>query len=81
MYISNWDEFQKAVEELYTTSPERVTTQESNANSHHLPLSTHGALFSYEQTRYVSRFRHSDGELILKVTDDRKVRCHADTFT
>ncbi|CDH48766.1 predicted protein [Lichtheimia corymbifera JMRC:FSU:9682] len=47
MYISNWDEFQKAVEELYTTSPER--------------------------TRYVSRFRHSDGELILKVTDDRKI--------
>ncbi|KAG2218617.1 hypothetical protein INT45_009749 [Circinella minor] len=47
MYISNWDEFQKAAEELYTTSP--------------------------ETTRYVSGFRHVDGELILKVTDDRTI--------
>ena len=25
MYISNWDEFQKAAEELYTASPETVS--------------------------------------------------------
>lgn len=25
MYISNWDEFQKAVIDLYTASPEHVT--------------------------------------------------------
>ncbi|KAI9488121.1 signal recognition particle, SRP9/SRP14 subunit [Zychaea mexicana] len=47
MYISNWDEFQKAAEELYAASP--------------------------ETTRYVSGFRHTDGELILKVTDDRTI--------
>ncbi|KAI8138097.1 signal recognition particle 9 kDa protein [Fennellomyces sp. T-0311] len=47
MYISNWDEFQKAAEELYAASPER--------------------------TRYVSGFRHVDGELILKVTNDQTI--------
>ncbi|KAL0074701.1 signal recognition particle, SRP9/SRP14 subunit [Phycomyces blakesleeanus] len=47
MYISNWDEFQKAAEELYAGCP--------------------------ENTRYVTHFRRTDGELILKVTDDRSV--------
>ncbi|KAI9313514.1 signal recognition particle, SRP9/SRP14 subunit, partial [Dichotomocladium elegans] len=47
MYFTNWDEFQKAAEELYEAAPDR--------------------------TRYVSGFRHTDGELILKVTDDRTV--------
>ncbi|KAG0164390.1 Signal recognition particle protein [Apophysomyces sp. BC1034] len=47
MYIEQWDEFRKAVEELYITSP--------------------------ETTRYVSTFRHTDGVLILKVTNDKSV--------
>ncbi|KAI8354567.1 signal recognition particle, SRP9/SRP14 subunit [Choanephora cucurbitarum] len=45
MYITNWDEFQKAAEDIYTASP--------------------------EQTRYVHTFQRSDGDLVLKVTDDR----------
>ncbi|CAO0803015.1 unnamed protein product [Mucor circinelloides] len=45
MYITNWDEFQKAAEDLYIASP--------------------------EQTRYVHTFDRSDGDLVLKVTDDR----------
>ncbi|CEP09796.1 hypothetical protein [Parasitella parasitica] len=45
MYITNWDEFQKATEDLYLTSP--------------------------EQTRYVHTFHRSDGDLVLKITDDR----------
>ncbi|KAF7728023.1 Signal recognition particle protein [Apophysomyces ossiformis] len=47
MYIEQWDDFRKAVEELYNTSP--------------------------ETTRYVSTFRHTDGVLILKVTNDISV--------
>ncbi|KAI7869051.1 signal recognition particle, SRP9/SRP14 subunit, partial [Spinellus fusiger] len=47
MYICQWDEFQKACEELYVQSP--------------------------DTTRYVSQFRRVDGELVLKVTDDRTV--------
>ncbi|KAI8879962.1 SRP9-domain-containing protein, partial [Backusella circina FSU 941] len=47
MYITNWDEFQKAAEEIYSASP--------------------------EQTRYVHTFHRSDGDLVLKVTDDRSL--------
>ncbi|KAF9939060.1 hypothetical protein BGZ75_002561 [Mortierella antarctica] len=43
--ILQWDEFQKAAEELYSLSPSR--------------------------TRYVAKYRHVEGKLVLKVTDDR----------
>ncbi|KAF9286117.1 hypothetical protein BGZ68_003195 [Mortierella alpina] len=46
--IHQWDEFQKAAEELYSLSPSR--------------------------TRYVAKYRHVEGKLVLKVTDDRTVR-------
>ncbi|KAF9113941.1 hypothetical protein BGX27_000472 [Mortierella sp. AM989] len=45
--IQQWDEFQKAAEELYALSP--------------------------NSTRYVAKYRHVDGKLVLKVTDDRTV--------
>ncbi|KAF8974990.1 Signal recognition particle protein [Entomortierella lignicola] len=45
--IQQWDEFQKAAEELYLLSP--------------------------NTTRYVTKYRHVDGKLVLKVTDDRTV--------
>ncbi|KAF9145287.1 hypothetical protein BGX30_009715 [Mortierella sp. GBA39] len=43
--IHQWDEFQKAAEELYLLSP--------------------------KTTRYVAKYRHVEGKLVLKVTDDR----------
>ncbi|KAG0243536.1 signal recognition particle, SRP9/SRP14 subunit [Mortierella sp. GBAus27b] len=43
--ILQWDEFQKAAEELYMLSP--------------------------NNTRYVAKYRHFEGKLVLKVTDDR----------
>ncbi|CAO3572063.1 unnamed protein product [Mortierella alpina] len=43
--IHQWDEFQKAAEELYSLSPSR--------------------------TRYVAKYRHVEGKLVLKVTNDR----------
>ncbi|KAG0365215.1 signal recognition particle, SRP9/SRP14 subunit [Gamsiella multidivaricata] len=43
--ILQWDEFQKAAEELYLLSP--------------------------NTTRYVAKYRHVEGKLVLKVTDDR----------
>ncbi|TPX54629.1 hypothetical protein SeMB42_g00171 [Synchytrium endobioticum] len=44
VYIENWDDFQKAVEDLYVNAANR--------------------------TRYASKYRHVDGLLTLKVTDD-----------
>ncbi|KAF9902500.1 hypothetical protein EC991_004832 [Linnemannia zychae] len=43
--IHQWDEFQKAAEELYMLSP--------------------------KTTRYVAKYRHVEGKLVLTVTDDR----------
>ncbi|KAI8918252.1 signal recognition particle, SRP9/SRP14 subunit [Powellomyces hirtus] len=43
VYIDVWDEYQKAVEELYLAGPLK--------------------------TRYVSKYRHSEGKLVLKVFD------------
>ncbi|KAI1308413.1 hypothetical protein EDD11_004303 [Mortierella claussenii] len=45
--VHQWDEFQKAAEELYSLSP--------------------------KTTRYVAKYRHVEGKLVLKVTDDRTV--------
>ncbi|KAJ3299765.1 Signal recognition particle protein [Borealophlyctis nickersoniae] len=43
-YIDIWDQYQRAVEELYLSAPIR--------------------------TRYVVKYRHCDGKLVLKVTDN-----------
>ncbi|TPX37450.1 hypothetical protein SmJEL517_g00589 [Synchytrium microbalum] len=45
VYIEKFEDFEKAVEDLYLQEPNR--------------------------TRYCTRYRHVDGQLILKVTDDR----------
>ncbi|KAI8337136.1 signal recognition particle, SRP9/SRP14 subunit [Chlamydoabsidia padenii] len=47
MYITNWDDFQKAAQDIYTASPDR--------------------------TRYVHAFHGSQGELVLKVTNDQTI--------
>ena len=54
MYLENWDEYQKQVEELYKASPMNVIV--------------------INKTRYVSKYRHCDGKLVLKVTDSILVR-------
>ncbi|KAI8846822.1 signal recognition particle, SRP9/SRP14 subunit [Chytridium lagenaria] len=43
VYIDNWDEFQKAVEDLYMNAPKR--------------------------SRFVVKYRHCDGDLVLKISD------------
>ncbi|ORZ10517.1 signal recognition particle, SRP9/SRP14 subunit [Absidia repens] len=47
MYITNWDDFQKAAEDIFTSSP--------------------------DNTRYVHAFHGSQGELVLKVTNDQMI--------
>ncbi|KAJ3278881.1 Signal recognition particle protein [Borealophlyctis nickersoniae] len=44
VYIQIWDQYQRAVEDLYLSAPIR--------------------------TRYVVKYRHCDGKLVLKVTDN-----------
>ncbi|KAJ3214511.1 Signal recognition particle protein [Dinochytrium kinnereticum] len=43
VYFENWDEFQKAVEDLYASAPKRA--------------------------RFLVKYRHCDGDLVLKITD------------
>ncbi|CAG8696079.1 2217_t:CDS:2 [Ambispora leptoticha] len=45
VYINDWNEYQRAAEELYQSSPKTA--------------------------RYVISWRHTQGQLVLKVTDDR----------
>ncbi|KAG9293634.1 hypothetical protein G9A89_018971 [Geosiphon pyriformis] len=47
VYINDWNEYQKAAEELYLSSPKTA--------------------------RYVISWSHTQGQLVLKVTDDRTV--------
>lgn len=68
MYITNWEEFQKATEELYIASPELVIRRQNRKKRKPDDINI---MF---QTRYVHTFHRSDGDLVLKVTDDRTVK-------
>ena len=77
-FIKSWEDFERAAEKLYLANPMKV--------SRILLVSIH--LFdtvvkiSFEilfydfflQVRYTMKYRHSDGALILKFTDDAVVR-------
>lgn len=78
VWLDSWDTFQAEAEQLYLESPEHVC----------LPDPAHCPTTSFNlatwlcalQTRYVMKYRHVDGKLELKVTNDRVVRslpwCH-----
>jgi hypothetical protein len=61
VYIQNWDEFQESVEKLYHANPAKVQTE------------PHVQFLTRVQTRYSCKYRHADGKLVLKVTDDSVV--------
>ena len=86
VFISDWDVFYAEAEKLYTEHPEHVSTTRpllpapphplcgdalrSNAS----PLTLRGCReCRRSQTRFVTKYRHCDGKLELKVTNDRVV--------
>ena len=71
VYYRAWDAFAKAAEEVFEGSPNKVP----EAGLPTIPKAKSlicPALI--EQTRYCVRWRHDQGLLVLKVTDDVRVR-------
>ena len=87
VWIDNWETFYAEAEKLYLDHPDHV-----RARAHHLLLAvgvdcSQLSLLRRLQTRYVMKYRHVDGKLELKVTNDRVVRdacnrglCHSLPF-
>ena len=86
-YISDFEQFFNEAEKMYLEHPAHVRFATARHTLRHPPAharngdkncaSATGALHrqpphsTTPQTRYVMRYRHCDGKLILKVTDDR----------
>jgi len=85
VYIEEWNKYQEAVEELYLNSPKVVkyfTFMIISSNFlRKIYLFPFWNIYTYmftikynnslrKKTRYVTSWRHSEGKLILKVTDD-----------
>ena len=67
VYISSWQEYQEAAEALYEKSPNKVCTL--------LRLwHTDADQVCPMKTRYVVKWRASEGKMVLKITDDTTVR-------
>ena len=64
VYLHSWQEFQDAAEELYTKSPDKVSS---------IPKDYSPILISGMKARYCVKWRSSEGKLVLKVTDNTSV--------
>ena len=73
--IESWDDFYAEAEKLYTEHPDHVRA--AACSTPYLSLAHMHCAASCQQTRYVMKYRHCDGKLELKVTNDRVVRCAA----
>jgi hypothetical protein len=83
VYLDSWDDFVERSVQLFRADPIAVRRRRvpdpllSPPNP--LPLrfrcarSNLACLCASLQTRYVMKYRHSEGKLVLKVTDDREV--------
>ena len=73
VYFDSWDEFLERSVELFRADP--ITVRTPFLPDPH-PLCTRIDLTPppFAQTRYVMKYRHCDGKLVLKVTDDLQVR-------
>jgi signal recognition particle subunit SRP9 len=69
--VEDWDTFYSEAEKLYVEHPAHVRRPAARPRGGHLSLT---ASHLPPQTRYVTKYRHCDGKLVLKVTNDRVVR-------
>ena len=75
VFIDNWESFYKEAEKLYVEHPDHVRPATPPVSSR---TRSHSSLRRFTsrpgQTRFVTKYRHCDGKLELKVTNDRVVR-------
>jgi hypothetical protein len=64
VYHRNWEEFAKEAKKLYEDKPDKARSRRPS-----IPLS----MLTRRQVRYCTRWRHKDGLLVLKITDDVQV--------
>jgi len=69
VYFESWDEFFRQSEALYRTAPLRVRREAAQR----LRVGLTRRL-ARSQTRFCTKYRHKDGALVLKVTDDVQAR-------
>lgn len=69
VYIHSWQEYQDAAEALYETSPNKVCDCRARLPAQGFNLSN-----ANSQTRYCVKWRAAEGKLVLKITDDTRVR-------
>lgn len=68
VYISSWQQYQDAAENLYASSPRKVCARvHVNANANKFGLTCW-------ETRYSVKWKSSEGKLVLKITDNVTVR-------
>lgn len=76
VYINSWDDFAEKSVQMFRTDPEKVIHC-TICSLFFFLLSIKICVIMYmnvlKQTRYVMKYRHSDGKLVLKVTDDKVV--------
>ena len=71
--MEDWDTFYAEAEKLYVAHPAHVRAAARPRTRRPGRLPTAAAV-PRAQTRYVVKYRHCDGKLVLKVTNDRVVR-------
>ena len=79
MYVEDWQDFVSLSEELFRAAPLRVRPPLSSARACRSSSFAEAGfdpspLPCRSQTRFCTKYRHSDGILVLKVTDDVRVR-------
>jgi signal recognition particle subunit SRP9 len=76
VYFDSWDEFVDRSVQLFRADPVLVRRDPALPPRFLLPASRSNPSYVCPcvQTRYVMKYRHCDGKLVLKVTDDRVVR-------
>ncbi len=80
VYIANLDNFIEAAQQLFISSPGDVCLIEKSRLFYprtglyaRQSVSNVIEYLRFLQTRYLIKYRHSDGHLVLKVTDDKVV--------
>ena len=73
VYFESWDEFFRQSEALYRAAPLRVRPCCAAHAARRARVGSR-APCRRRQTRFCTKYRHKDGALVLKVTDDVQVR-------
>jgi hypothetical protein len=74
-YVESWDEFYRGAEALYRAAPLRVRgVRGPTGRSQRCTREVLGLRHRGSQARFCTKYRHTDGALVLKVTDDVQVR-------